>query len=161
MADDQALQLGPFSHLAGGSRGRTQDIAPYQPHGFAIYEPKRPTSMPPTPRRLAEAPGPPPRVLPKAGMPSSGSGTQAPTYQTWRMLAEVVHLHLGDVEASSRERVVREKQEARNATRLQEQQRRELEQMLVLLETNSPRRQGENNTSIIMFKRNRPTSPLT
>ena len=43
MADDQALQRGRFSHVAGGSRGRTQAIAPYQPHGFtrgrAIHEP--------------------------------------------------------------------------------------------------------------------------
>ena len=34
MADDHALLKGPFGHLAGSSRGRTQAIAPYQPHGF-------------------------------------------------------------------------------------------------------------------------------
>ena len=33
IADDQALQ-GPPIHLAPGSRGRAQIIAPYQPHGF-------------------------------------------------------------------------------------------------------------------------------
>ena len=33
MADDQALQDPPI-HLAPGSRGRAQIIAPYQPHGF-------------------------------------------------------------------------------------------------------------------------------
>ena len=33
MADEQTLQ-GPPSHLASGSRGRAQMIAPYQPHGF-------------------------------------------------------------------------------------------------------------------------------
>ena len=33
MADDQALQ-GPPIHLAPGSRGRAQIIAPYQSHGF-------------------------------------------------------------------------------------------------------------------------------
>ena len=96
MADDQALQMGPFGHLAGGSRGRTQAIAPYQPDSFTGYEPNRPTSTPSAPRRVGEAPGPPPRVVPKAGMPSSGSRTQTPAYQTWRMLAKVVHLHLGD-----------------------------------------------------------------
>ena len=36
MADDQALQ-GPSSHLANGSRGRSQ-VLPYQPHGFTGYE---------------------------------------------------------------------------------------------------------------------------
>ena len=99
MADDQALQ-GPPIHLAPESRGRAQAIAPYQPHGFTGYEPNRPASMPSTPRRLGEAPGPP-RVNPnpRAGVPSTGSGTQAPA-QVWRMLAEVVRLHLGDEEAS-------------------------------------------------------------
>ena len=57
MADDQALQEQP-SHLANGSRGRSQ-VLPYQPHGFTGYEPNRPASMPSTPRRLGEAPGPP------------------------------------------------------------------------------------------------------
>ena len=106
MADDQALQ-GPPSHLAPGSRGRAQAIAPYQPHGFTGYEqtiapyqpngftgyePNRPASMPSTPRRLGETLQPP-RVNPnpRDGMPASGSGTQAPV-QVWRMLAEVVHL---------------------------------------------------------------------
>ena len=32
MADDQALQE-PSTHLANGSRGRSQ-VLPYQPHGF-------------------------------------------------------------------------------------------------------------------------------
>ena len=58
MADDQALQ-GPSIHLAPGSRGRAQAIAPYEPHGFTGYEPNRPTSMPSTSKRLGEAPGPP------------------------------------------------------------------------------------------------------
>ena len=49
MADDQALQ-GPPSHLAPGSRGRAQIIAPYQPHGFTGYEPNRSASIS-TPRR--------------------------------------------------------------------------------------------------------------
>ena len=130
MADDQALQMGPFNHLFGGSRGRIQAIAPYQLHGFTGYEPNRRTSMPSTPRRAGEALGPPPRMVvpPKAGMPSSGSGTQAPTYQTWRMLAEVVHLHLGDEEAS-RERYMYEQQETIHAAHLQENERRELEQI--------------------------------
>ena len=61
-------------------------------------------------------------------MPAAGSGTQAPAYQTWRLLAEVVHLHLGDEEAS-RERFVYEQKEASNACRQQEQQRLELEQI--------------------------------
>ena len=108
MADDQALQGQP-SHLANGSRGRSQ-LLPNQPHGFTGYEPNRPASMPSTPRRLGEAPGPP-RVNPdvRAGMPAAGSGTQAPA-QVWRMLREVVHLHRGDEEAS-RERFVYEQQE--------------------------------------------------
>ena len=122
MADDQALQLGPLGHLVQQSRGRTQDIAPYQPHGFTGYEPNRPTSMK-TPRRLGEAPGQPPRVLPQAGMPPTGSGTQAPAYQSWTTLAEVVHLHLGDEEAS-RERVVYEQQEAHNAAHLRVAEKR-------------------------------------
>ena len=98
MADDEPLQGQP-PHLANGSRGRSQ-LLPYQPHGFTGYEPNRPASMPSTPRRHGEAPGPP-RVNPdvRAGMPASGSGTQAPA-QVWRMLREVVHLHRGDEEAS-------------------------------------------------------------
>ena len=36
MADDQALQGQP-SHLANGSRGRSQ-LLPYQPHGFTILK---------------------------------------------------------------------------------------------------------------------------
>ena len=126
-ADDLALQ-GPPTHLAPGSRGRAQIIAPYQPHGFTGYEPNRPASMPSTPRRLGKTPGPP-RVNPnpRAGMPSSGSGTQAPT-QVWRMLAEVVHLHLGDEEAS-RKRFVYEQQEAFNAANQRELQRVELEEI--------------------------------
>ena len=35
MADDQALQGQP-SHLANGSRGRSQ-LLPYQPHGFTAF----------------------------------------------------------------------------------------------------------------------------
>ena len=112
MADDQALQ-GPPVHLAPGSRGRTQIIAPYQPHVFTGYEPNRLTSMPSAPRRIGEAPGPP-RVNPRAGTPATGSRTQAPAYQTWRILAEVVHLHLADDEGS-RERFVYEQQEAFDA----------------------------------------------
>ena len=102
MADDLALQ-GPHPHLANGSRGRS-NLLPYQPHGFTGYEPNRPASMPSTPRRHGEAPGPP-RVNPnvQAGMPASGSGTQAPAL-VLRMLREVVHLHRGDEEAS-RERL--------------------------------------------------------
>ena len=57
MADDQALQ-GQLPHLANGGRGRSQ-LLPYQPHGFTGYEPNRPASMPSTPRRHGEAPGPP------------------------------------------------------------------------------------------------------
>ena len=126
MADESALQ-GPPSHLANGSRGRSH-ILPYQPHGFTGYEPNRPASMPSTPRRLGEAPGPP-RVNPnpRAGMPATGSGTQAPA-QVWRMLAEVVHLHLGDEEAS-RERFVYEQQEAYDAAAQREHQRTELEEI--------------------------------
>ena len=84
--------------------------------------------MPSTPRRLGEAPGPP-RVNPdhRAGMPAAGSGTQAPA-QVWRMLAEVVHLHLGDEEAS-REGFVYEQQEAYNAATQREHQRTELEEI--------------------------------
>ena len=98
MAHESAMQ-GPPSHLANRSRGRAH-ILPYQPHGFTGYEHNRPASMPSTLRRLGEAPGPP-RVNPnpRAGMPAAGSRTQAPA-QVWRMLAEVVHLHLGDEEAS-------------------------------------------------------------
>ena len=110
MADDSALQ-GQQSHLANGSRGRSH-ILPYQPHGFTGYEPNRPVSMPSTPRRLGEAPGPP-RVNPdpdvRVGMPAAGSGAQV-----WRMLREVVHLHRRDEEAS-RERYVYEQQKAYNA----------------------------------------------
>ena len=75
MADDIALQGQP-PHLANGSRGRSQ-LLPYQPHSFTGYEPNRPASMPSTPRRLGEAPGPP-RVNPevRAGMPAAGSGTR-------------------------------------------------------------------------------------
>ena len=120
MADDQALQGQP-SHLANGSRGRSQ-ILPYQPHAFTGYEPNRPASMPSTPRRLGEAPGPP-RVNP----PASGSGTQAPA-QVWRMLREVVHLHRRDEEAS-RERFVYEQQEAYNAAAQREHQHTELEEI--------------------------------
>ena len=80
--------------------------------------------MPSTPRRLGEAPGPPrANPDPRAGMPAAGSGTQAPA-QVWRMLAEVVHLHLGDEEAS-RERFVCEQQEAYNAATQREHQRTE------------------------------------
>ena len=127
MADDQALQ-GPHIRLATGSRGRAHMIAPCQPHGFTGYEPNRPASMPSTPRTLGAAPGPP-RVNPnpRAGMPPSASGTQAPA-QVWRMFAEVVHLHLGDEEAS-RERFVYEQQEAFNAATLREQQGIELEEI--------------------------------
>ena len=103
-------------------------IAPYQPHGFTGYEPDRPASMPSTPRRLGETPGPP-RVNPNpgVGMPASGSGTQVPA-QVWRMLAEVVHLHLGDEEASL-ERFAYEQQEVFNAAFQREQQRIELEEI--------------------------------
>ena len=125
MADDSALQ-GPQSHLANGSRGRSH-ILPYQPHGFTGYEPNRPASMPSTPRRLGEAPGAP-RVNPdpRAGMPAAGSGTQVPA-QVWRMLAEVVHLHLGDKEAS-RERFVYEQQEAHHSAAQRDHQQTELEE---------------------------------
>ena len=119
MADEAALQ-GQSSHLANGSRGRSQ-LLPYQPHGFTGYEPNRPASMPSTPRRLGEAPGPP-RVNPdvRAGLPAAGSGTQAPA-QVWRMLREVVHLHRGDEEAS-RKRYMYEQQEAYDAAAQREHQ---------------------------------------
>ena len=52
---------------------------------------------------------------------------QAPA-QVWRMLAEVVRLHLEDEDAS-RERFVYEQQEAFNANHQQEQQRIELEEI--------------------------------
>ena len=112
MADEQALQ-GQSSHLANGGRGRSQ-LLPYQPHGFTGYEPNRSASMPSTPRRHGEAPGPP-RVNPcmRGGMPPSGSGTQAPAL-VLSMLREVVHLHRGDEEAS-RERFMYEQQEAFDA----------------------------------------------
>ena len=126
MADDSALQ-GQQSHLANGGRG-TSHILPYQPHGFTGYELNRPASMPSTPRRLGEAPGPP-RVNPdvRAGLPAAGSGTQAPA-QVWRMLREVVHLHRGDEEAT-RERCVYEQQEAYNAAAQREHQHTELEEI--------------------------------
>ena len=76
MADDSALQGQP-SHLANGSRGRSHTL-PFQPHGFTGYEPNRPASMPSTPRRLGEAPGPARVNLDASGMPAAGSGTQAP-----------------------------------------------------------------------------------
>ena len=123
MADDQALQGQP-SHLANGSRRRSQ-VLPYQPHGFTGYEPNRPASMPTTPRRLGEAPGPP-RVNP-VGMLASGSGTQAPA-QVWRMLREVVHLHRGDEEAS-RERFVYEQQRHIIAAAQREHKHTELEEI--------------------------------
>ena len=126
MADDLALQ-GPHPHLANGSRGRS-NLLPYQPHGFTGYEPNRPASMPSTPRRHGEAPGPP-RVNPigRAGMPASGSGTQAPAL-VLRMLREVVHLHRGDEEAS-RERYMYEQQEAFDAAAQREHQHTELEEI--------------------------------
>ena len=78
--------------------------------------------------RLGEAPGPP-RVNPdvRAGLPASGSGTQAPA-QVWRTLREVVHLHRGDEEASL-ERFVYEQQEAYNAAAQREHQHTELEEI--------------------------------
>ena len=126
MADDLALQ-GPHPHLANGSRGRS-NLLPYQPHGFTGYEPNRPASMPSTPRRHGEAPGPP-RVNPivRAGMPASGSGTQAPAL-VLRMLREVVHLHRGDEEASQ-ERYMCEQQEAFDAAAQREHQHTELEEI--------------------------------
>ena len=68
VADESALQ-GPPSHLANRSRGRSH-ILPYQPHGFTGYEPNRPASMPSTPRRLGEAPGP---LRPTTRPPPHGS----------------------------------------------------------------------------------------
>ena len=126
MADDLTLQGQP-PHLANGSRGRSQ-LLPYQPHGFTGYEPNRHASMPSTPRRLGEAPGPP-RVNPdvRVGMPAAGSGSQAPA-QVWRMLIEVVHLHRGDEEAS-RERYMYEQQEAYDAAAQREHQHTELEEI--------------------------------
>ena len=126
MADDQALQGQP-PHLANGGRGRSQ-LLPYQPHGFTGYEPNRPASMPSTPRRHGEAPGPP-RVNPcvRAGMPASGSGTQAPAL-VLSMLREVVHLHRGDEEAS-RERFMYEQQEAFDAAAQRDHQHTELEEI--------------------------------
>ena len=114
-----------------GVWGRTQIIAPYQPHGFTGYEPNRPASMPSTPRRLGEDSWTwTTKSQPKSyGLEclASGSGTQTPV-QVWRMLAEVVHLHLGDEEAS-RERFVYEQQEAYNAATQREFQRTELEEI--------------------------------
>ena len=126
MADEQALQ-GPSSHLANGGRGRSQ-LLPYQPHGFTGYEPNRSASMPSTPRRHGEAPGPP-RVNPcmRGGMPPSGSGTQAPAL-VLSMLREVVHLHRGDEEAS-RERFMYEQQEAFDAAAQRDHQHTELEEI--------------------------------
>ena len=60
-------------------------------------------------------------------MPAAGCGTQAPA-QVWRMLAEVVHLHLGDEEAS-RERFVYEQQEGYNAATQREHHHTELEEI--------------------------------
>ena len=39
MADDQALHQGPPGHLAGGSRGRTQIIALYNPTASQVMSP--------------------------------------------------------------------------------------------------------------------------
>ena len=126
MADEQALQ-GQSSHLANGGRGRSQ-LLPYQPHGFTGYEPNRSASMPSTPRRHGEAPGPPRvNLCMRGGVPPSGSGTQAPAL-VLSMLREVVHLHRGDEEAS-RERFMYEQQEAFDAAAQRDHQHTELEEI--------------------------------
>ena len=155
MADEQALQGQP-SHLANGSRGRSR-VLPYQPHGFTGYEPNRPASMPSTPRRLGEAPGPP-RVNPdvRVGMSAAGSGTQAPA-QVWRMLREVVHLHRGDEEPL-------EKNSSMSSKRLTTQLLKESintqswTRMQDLFEQNSHCRQ--NNTSTTSYNKSKPVSPF-
>ena len=156
MADDLALQGQP-SHLANGSRGRSQ-VLPYQPHGFTGYEPNRPASMPSTPRRLGEAPGPP-RVNPdvRVGMPAAGSGTQAPA-QVWRMLREVVHLHRGDEEAS-RERFVMSSKRLVMRLLKESINTQSWKRLRDLFEQNSTCRQ--NNTSTTSYYKSKPVSTTT
>ena len=156
MADESALQ-GPPSHLANGSRGRAH-ILPYQPHGFTGYEPNRPASMPSTPRRLGEAPGPP-RVNPnpRAGMPAAGSGTQAPA-QVWRMLAEVVHLHWVMKRPLGRGLFMSSKKPSMLPPKenINGQSWRRLRDPF---EQNSPCKQS--NTSTTSYNKNKPVSPPT
>ena len=144
MADEQAL-LGPQHLLANGSRGRAQMIAPYQPHSFTGYEPNRPASMPSTPRRLGEATGPP-KVNPNPRTQDRA--------QVWRMLAEVVHLHLGDEEAS-RERFVYEQQEAYDAATQRGLSWKRLQDLLRQI---SPCKL--NNTSTTLCNKSKFASPL-
>ena len=113
MADDLALQ-GPHPHLANGSRGRS-NLLPYQPHGFTGLW-AQPTCLNAVNSQEAWRSPWTTKSQPyvwRAGMPASGSGTQAPAL-VLRMLREVVHLHRGDEEAS-RERFMCEQQEAFDA----------------------------------------------
>ena len=99
-------------------------------------------------------------VPPKAGMPSSGSGTQAPAYPSWRMLAEVVRLHLGDEEAS-REGYVSEQQEATHAAHHQELKRRELEQIADSLRSELTMQEEQNLNYYVQEQQTYFTSHLT
>ena len=74
------------------------------------------------------------------------------------MLAEIVHLHLGDEEAS-RERFVYEQQEAFDAAAQREHQRTELEEIAGSLRADSPCKQS--NTSTTSYNKNKPASPPT